>query len=52
MVDGQLHGDNTDGQGLVDAIHALDWSLEQTDVLIIGAGGATAASFIHWYKQG
>jgi len=41
MVDGQLHGDNTDGQGLVDAIRALDWSLEQTDVLIIGAGGAT-----------
>ncbi|PZQ84437.1 MAG: shikimate dehydrogenase [Acinetobacter johnsonii] len=34
-------GDNTDGQGLVDAIRALDWSLEQTDVLIIGAGGAT-----------
>ena len=41
MQDGQLHGDNTDGQGLVDAIHALDWSLEQTDLLIIGAGGAT-----------
>ncbi|MDG9787722.1 shikimate dehydrogenase [Acinetobacter johnsonii] len=41
MVDGQLHGDNTDGQGLVDAIHALDWNLDQTDVLIIGAGGAT-----------
>ncbi len=36
-----MHGDNTDGQGLVDAIHALDWSLEQTDLLIIGAGGAT-----------
>jgi shikimate dehydrogenase len=41
MIDGQLHGDNTDGQGLVDAIHALDWNLDQTDVLIIGAGGAT-----------
>ena len=41
MQDGQLHGDNTDGQGLVDAIRALDWSLEQTDILIIGAGGAT-----------
>lgn len=41
MVDGQLHGDNTDGQGLVDAIRALDWNLDQTDVLIIGAGGAT-----------
>lgn len=41
MQDGQLHGDNTDGQGLVNAIHALDWSLENTDILIIGAGGAT-----------
>ncbi|MEK5778305.1 shikimate dehydrogenase, partial [Acinetobacter nosocomialis] len=25
--DGQLFGDNTDGQGLVDAILALNWSL-------------------------
>ena len=41
MQDGQLHGDNTDGQGLVDAIKALDWDLENTDLLIIGAGGAT-----------
>ncbi|ANF82614.1 shikimate dehydrogenase [Acinetobacter sp. NCu2D-2] len=41
VEDGVLHGDNTDGQGLVDAIHALDWSLNNTDILIIGAGGAT-----------
>lgn len=41
MQDGQLHGDNTDGQGLVDAIKALDWNLKNTDLLIIGAGGAT-----------
>lgn len=41
MHDGQLHGDNTDGQGLVDAIQALNWTLENTDILIIGAGGAT-----------
>ena len=41
MQGGQLHGDNTDGQGLVDAIKALDWNLENTDLLIIGAGGAT-----------
>lgn len=41
MQDGQLHGDNTDGQGLVDAIRALDWPLDQTDILILGAGGAT-----------
>ena len=41
MQDGKLHGDNTDGQGLVDAIHALDWNLTNTNILIIGAGGAT-----------
>ncbi|ATO19469.1 shikimate dehydrogenase [Acinetobacter sp. LoGeW2-3] len=41
MENGILHGDNTDGQGLVEAIRALDWKLENTDILIIGAGGAT-----------
>ncbi|MEX5442259.1 shikimate dehydrogenase [Acinetobacter schindleri] len=41
MENGVLHGDNTDGQGLVEAIRALDWDLENTDILIIGAGGAT-----------
>lgn len=41
MQDGQLHGDNTDGQGLVEAIKALGWTLENADLLIIGAGGAT-----------
>lgn len=41
MQDGVLHGDNTDGQGLVAAIQALDWSLQNSRILIIGAGGAT-----------
>ena len=41
IEDGKLHGDNTDGQGLVEAIKALDWSLNNTEILIIGAGGAT-----------
>lgn len=41
MQDGKLHGDNTDGQGLVDAIQALNWNLDNTALLIIGAGGAT-----------
>lgn len=41
MEDGKLQGDNTDGQGLVAAIQALDWSLVNTSILIIGAGGAT-----------
>lgn len=41
MQDGKLHGDNTDGQGLVAAIQALDWALKDTSLLILGAGGAT-----------
>lgn len=38
---GKLYGDNTDGQGLVNALQALDWILENSKILIIGAGGAT-----------
>lgn len=38
---GQLHGDNTDGQGLVAAIQALGWPLQNISTLILGAGGAT-----------
>jgi shikimate dehydrogenase len=41
MEDGQLHGDNTDGQGLVDAIQMLGWELQDSRILILGAGGAT-----------
>ncbi|WP_180174663.1 shikimate dehydrogenase [Acinetobacter sp. YH01022] len=41
MQDGKLYGDNTDGQGLVDAIKALEWNLTDAEILIIGAGGAT-----------
>ena len=39
--DGKLYGDNTDGQGLVDALHYLNWNLKHATVLILGAGGAT-----------
>lgn len=39
--EGKLYGDNTDGQGLVNAINALGWSLAQAKILILGAGGAT-----------
>lgn len=41
MQQGQLCGDNTDGQGLVEAIRLLDWPLQDSKILIIGAGGAT-----------
>lgn len=38
---GKLYGDNTDGQGLVNAITALKWTLSNCTILILGAGGAT-----------
>lgn len=41
MQDGKLIGDNTDGQGLVDALKANGLDLNQASILIIGAGGAT-----------
>lgn len=52
MENGVLHGDNTDGQGLVDAIKALDWTLENADILIIGAGGATRGVVYPLVKAG
>ena len=41
LQDGQLVGDNTDGQGLVAAIQAHAWRLNGAKILVIGAGGAT-----------
>lgn len=39
--DGGLHGDNTDGAGLVrDLTDNLHWSLADARVLVLGAGGA------------
>ncbi len=52
MENGVLHGDNTDGQGLVDAIKALDWNLENSQILIIGAGGATRGVIYPLVKAG
>lgn len=41
MQDGKLHGDNTDGQGLVVALESNGWQLQDAKILILGAGGAT-----------
>jgi shikimate dehydrogenase len=41
MKQGQLYGDNTDGEGLVSAITRLKWPLNNGRILILGAGGAT-----------
>ena len=40
-ADGILHGDNTDGVGLVrDMIANLGWTLQGARILVVGAGGA------------
>jgi shikimate dehydrogenase len=40
-ANGILHGDNTDGVGLVrDMIANLGWTIQGTRILIVGAGGA------------
>lgn len=41
MQDGKLYGDNTDGEGLVEALKAQSWQLTNAKILILGAGGAT-----------
>ncbi|MDO4222650.1 MAG: shikimate dehydrogenase [Acinetobacter sp.] len=41
VENGQLYGDNTDGEGLVQALTALEQKLKSARILIIGAGGAT-----------
>ncbi|WP_445114799.1 shikimate dehydrogenase [Acinetobacter sp. WZC-1] len=52
MTDGKLYGDNTDGQGLVDAIQTLNWPLDHSQILIIGAGGATRGVIYPLVKAG
>ena len=41
MENGALHGDNTDGLGLVAALQAQGWPLKNQNILILGAGGAS-----------
>ncbi|MFB2538553.1 MULTISPECIES: shikimate dehydrogenase [unclassified Acinetobacter] len=41
LKNGELHGDNTDGQGLVDALKNENQNLTGAKILILGAGGAT-----------
>ena len=50
--DGKLHGDNTDGQGLVDALTYLDWHLKHAKILILGAGGATRGVILPLVQAG
>jgi len=41
MQDGSLHGCNTDGPGLVDDLTRLGMVAAHSDILVVGAGGAT-----------
>ncbi len=50
--DGKLYGDNTDGQGLVDALDFLNCNLKQAKVLILGAGGATRGVILPLVQAG
>jgi shikimate dehydrogenase len=52
MADGQLHGDNTDGAGLVNAMLDLGWPLAGARVLILGAGGATRGVILPLVRAG
>lgn len=47
-----LLGDNTDGQGLVNHLMSLGWSLDGIKVAIIGAGGATRGVLLPLLEAG
>jgi shikimate dehydrogenase len=52
LKDNALYGDNTDGQGLVNHIMSLGWSLKQARVAIIGAGGAARGVILPLIQAG
>lgn len=52
MQGNELHGDNTDGAGLVNAINALNWPLNKSRILILGAGGATRGVVLPLASEG
>jgi shikimate dehydrogenase len=43
-VDGEVFADNTDGQGLIEALTTAGWRASAGPVLILGAGGAAAGA--------
>lgn len=52
MQDGKLHGDNTDGQGLVADLNTQGIDLKDKNIAIIGAGGATRGIILPLIEQG
>ena len=47
-----IYGDNTDGQGLVNHITSMGWSLDGVSVAIIGAGGAARGVILPLIQAG
>jgi shikimate dehydrogenase len=52
IANGRLHGDNTDGVGLVNALLDIDCPFAGTRVLILGAGGATRGVILPLIEAG
>ncbi len=52
LRDGKLYGDNTDGQGLVGDLLAKGVHLQQSNVAILGAGGAARGAVLPLLKAG
>lgn len=52
IKDSIIYGDNTDGQGLVNHITSLGWSLNGARVAIIGAGGAARGVILPLIQAG
>lgn len=52
IANGRLHGDNTDGTGLVNALLDIDCPFAGTRVLILGAGGATRGVILPLIQAG
>lgn len=52
VEDSLLCGDNTDGSGLVNHLHQLNWPVRDARILIIGAGGATRGVLLPLLEAG
>ncbi len=52
LKDGKLHGDNTDGQGLVGDLLTKGVKLQGASVAILGAGGATRGAVLPLLNAG
>lgn len=52
IKDNALHGDNTDGVGLVRDLKNQGWDLENAKIAIIGAGGAARGAILPLAKAG